>query len=38
VAPAPDSPLVNYVLNEFRPAATVGPFEFMLPRAGATAR
>jgi hypothetical protein len=31
VAP-PDAPLVDYVLNEFRPVATVGPFEFMLPK------
>jgi hypothetical protein len=30
--PPPDAPLVNYVLNEFRPVATVGPFEFMLPK------
>ena len=31
VAP-PDAPLVDYVLNGFRPVATVGPFEFMLPK------
>jgi hypothetical protein len=36
--PPPDAPLVNYVLNDFRPVANVGPFEFMLPRASATAR
>ena len=36
--PPPDTPLVNYVLNDFRPVANVGPFEFMLPRASATAR
>ena len=36
--PPPDTPLVNYVLNDFRPAAEVGPFEFLLPKASATAR
>lgn len=36
--PPPDTPLVNYVLNDFRPAVNVGPFEFMLPKASATAR
>ncbi len=36
--PPPDTPLVNYVLNDFRTTNTVGPFEFMLPRASAIAR
>jgi hypothetical protein len=36
--PPPDTPLVDYVLNDFRPAAKVGPFEFMLPKAAATGR
>jgi hypothetical protein len=35
--PPPDAPLVNYVLDDFRPVAKVGPFEFMLPKASATA-
>lgn len=35
--PAPDEPLVNYVEHNFRPVSTVGPFEFMLPKASATA-
>ena len=35
--PPPDAPLVNYVLNDFRPVGTVGPFELMLPKASATA-
>ncbi len=30
--PPPHTPLVRYVLNDFRPVATVGPFEFMLPK------
>ena len=30
--PPPDTPLVNYVLNDFRPAAQVGAFEFLLPK------
>jgi hypothetical protein len=36
--PPPDTPLVNYVLNDFRPTGNVGAFEFMLPKASATAR
>jgi len=36
--PPPDTPLVNYVLNEFRPVEKVGPFEFMLPKTSATNR
>ncbi len=36
--PPPHTPLVDYVLNDFRPAAKVGPFEFMLPKGSATAR
>jgi hypothetical protein len=31
----PDRPLVNYVLNDFRPVEEVGEFQFMLPRKGA---
>ncbi len=30
--PPLDRPLVNYVLNDFRPVEEVGPFQFMLPR------
>jgi hypothetical protein len=30
--PPPDTPLVNYVLDDFRPAARVGGFEFLLPK------
>jgi len=33
--PPPNTPLVNYVLNDFRPAAKVGGFEFLLPKASA---
>lgn len=29
--PVPDKPLVNYVLNEFRPVAEIGDFQFMVP-------
>jgi hypothetical protein len=36
--PPPDEPLVNYVEDDFRPAAAVGPFEFELPKPSATAR
>lgn len=31
-APPPDRPLVNYLLDDFRPVAQVGEFEFALPR------
>jgi hypothetical protein len=34
--PPPDTPLVNYVLNDFRPAAKVGGFEFLLPKTPAS--
>ncbi len=34
--PPPDTPLVRYVLHDFRPVATTGPFEFMLPKPSAT--
>ncbi len=34
--PPPDKPLVNYVLNDFRPIDTVGPFEFEVPKPDAT--
>jgi hypothetical protein len=34
--PPPQTPLVKYVLNQFRPVATVGPFEFMLPKSSAS--
>ncbi|MBS1675745.1 MAG: hypothetical protein JST08_00020 [Actinobacteria bacterium] len=33
-APAPDRPLARYVLNDFRPVAEVGEFQFELPAAG----
>lgn len=36
--PPPDVPLVNYVLNDFRPVANVGEFEFLLPKRSAAAR
>jgi hypothetical protein len=32
----PDTPLVRYVFNEFKPAAKVGSFEFLLPTRSAT--
>jgi len=35
--PPPDRPLVNYVLDDFRPVAQIGAFEFMLPKRSATA-
>lgn len=35
-APAPDRPLARYVLNEFRPVAQVGEFQFLLPLEGAS--
>jgi hypothetical protein len=34
--PPPQTPLVDYVFHQFRPVATAGPFEFMLPKPGAT--
>jgi hypothetical protein len=37
-APPPDSPLVNYVFDDFEPAQTVGSFEFLLPKRSATRR
>jgi len=36
--PPPDEPLVNYIEEEFQPAATIGPFEFELPKPSATER
>ncbi len=30
-APRPDTPLANYIYDEFRPVALVGGFEFMIP-------
>jgi len=33
-APPPPGPLVSYVFEDFRPVATVGDFEFLLPRGG----
>lgn len=30
--PPPRTPLVEYVLNQFKPVVTVGKFEFMLPK------
>lgn len=35
--PPPETPLVEYVRDEFRPAAQVGSFEFLLPKPSATA-
>lgn len=32
----PQRPLVRYIFGEFRPVETVGEFEFMLPKPGAT--
>lgn len=34
--PPPDRPLVHYVLDDFKPVAEVGPFEFLLPKPSAT--
>lgn len=34
--PPPERPLVEYVLDEFRPVAEVGSFEFLLPKPSAT--
>jgi hypothetical protein len=34
--PPPDRPLVNYVLDNFKPVKDVGGFEFMLPKPSAT--
>lgn len=36
--PPPDSPLVDYVFDDFKLAQTVGPFEFLLPKRTATRR
>ncbi|HEV7770440.1 MAG TPA: hypothetical protein VGO66_07255 [Solirubrobacterales bacterium] len=36
--PPPDTPLVNYVFDDFKLAQTVGPFEFLLPKRAATRR
>jgi hypothetical protein len=33
-APAPDRPLARYVLDDFRPIAQVGEFQFLLPSEG----
>ncbi|HXQ89527.1 MAG TPA: hypothetical protein VN733_07800, partial [Solirubrobacterales bacterium] len=33
---APQRPLTRYVFSQFRPVETVGEFEFMLPKPGAT--
>jgi hypothetical protein len=35
-APPPDRPLVNYVLENFKPVTDIGGFEFMLPKPSAT--
>ena len=35
--PAPDRPLVRYVLNDFKTVATIGEFEFVLPKPTARA-
>lgn len=35
-APPPNRPLVRYLLDDFRPVAKVGEFEFMLPKATIT--
>jgi hypothetical protein len=37
-APPPPGPLVSYVFEDFRPVATVGDFQFLLPRAGRALR
>ncbi|MGN6274630.1 MAG: hypothetical protein ACTHNP_01710 [Solirubrobacterales bacterium] len=34
--PVPQRPLVRYIFSDFRPVETVGEFEFMLPKPGAT--
>jgi hypothetical protein len=34
--PAPNSPLVRYVLDDFKPVTDVGSYEFMLPKPSAT--
>lgn len=34
--PVPQRPLVRYIFGSFRPVQTVGEFEFMLPKPGAT--
>ena len=34
--PPPQTPLVRYMFNQFRPVAIVGAFEFMLPKRSAT--
>ncbi len=34
--PAPDTPLTNYVLDNFETAASVGAYEFLLPKPSAT--
>ena len=36
VSPPPDTPLVRYVQQNFRPAAAIGPFTFELPKPSAT--
>lgn len=36
--PPPDTPLVNYVFNDFKLAQTVGGFDFLLPKRAATRR
>jgi hypothetical protein len=33
-APPPPGPLVSYLFEDFRPVATVGDYQFLLPRAG----
>jgi hypothetical protein len=32
--PRPETPLVNYIFNDFEVVETTGPFEFMLPKGG----
>ena len=34
--PPPQTPLVEYVMDDFRPDTQVGPFEFLLPKPSAT--
>ena len=36
--PPPNTPLMQYLSNNFKPVATVGAFEFMVPKPSATAR
>lgn len=36
--PPPDTPLVDYVLNDFHTVAKVGPFEFMVPKESGSRR